>query len=47
MPQLLTITWTAQLAADTVYTVTFTPAVTDTYAQGVPAPLTYTFTTGS
>ena len=47
MPQLLSVVWTAQLAANTEYTVTFTPAVTDLYQQGVPAPLTFTFTTGN
>lgn len=45
--QLLNIKWTAPgLDANTTYTVTVTPQVTDTYGQGAPAPQTFTFTTG-
>jgi hypothetical protein len=48
MPQLLQITWDAPgLAADTLYEVTITPQVTDTFDQGLPAPQIFTFTTGA
>jgi hypothetical protein len=48
MPTLLQITWTAPgLAADTLYEITFTPQVTDTFNQGLPAPQIFTFTTGA
>jgi len=48
MPSLLQITWTgAGLAANAVYVITFAPTITDTFAQGLPAAQTFTFTTGA
>ncbi len=47
MPQVLIITPTAMLLADTLYTVTVTTNVTDTFNQPAPAAQVYTFTTGS
>lgn len=43
---LVNLTWTATLAAQTTYEVTFTPTIVDTFAQGLPAPQSFTFTTG-
>lgn len=44
---LLQITLTTPLNADTTYEVTFPPAITDSFAQGLPAPQVVTFTTGA
>jgi Bacterial Ig-like domain len=46
-PMLVQVTWTAQLAANATYVVTFSPSLTDTFAQPLPAPTVLTFTTGS
>lgn len=48
MNKVLTITWTgAGLAANTVYAVTITTQVKDTFMQPVPAAIVTTFTTGA
>lgn len=47
MPTVIQITWTGGLAATTVYEVTFPTTVTDTFAQPLPAPQVFTFTTGA
>jgi len=47
MPQLFQLTYTgAGLKASTEYEVTFTPALQDSWAQPLPAPQIFTFTTG-
>jgi hypothetical protein len=47
MPTIIQITWTAPLLANTTYEITFPTTVTDTFAQPLPAPLVFTFTTGA
>ena len=47
MQELLKITWSADLQPMTLYEVTITTAVTDTFGQPIPAPLVFTFTTGA
>jgi hypothetical protein len=44
--QLIEVSWTDPLDAETVYEVTLTPGITDTFNQGLPAPQVFTFTTG-
>lgn len=43
----VTITWVAQLAAASMYTVTLPTTVTDTFGQGLPQPTVVTFTTAN
>jgi hypothetical protein len=45
MPSQLKFTPTTPLAAGTMYTITFTTALTDAFGQPLPAPLTISFTT--
>lgn len=47
MPTRIKITQGANLTPMTTYTITFTTGVTDTFGQPLPAPVTFTFTTGS
>ncbi len=48
MPTVLQIDWTgAGLLPNTTYTITFPTTVTDTFAQPLPAPIVFTFTTGA
>ena len=47
MPTRIRITYPTPLTAMTEYTVTFTTGVTDTFGQPLPAPVVFTFTTGS
>jgi hypothetical protein len=48
-PQAITIHWTSPtgLAANTTYAITFPTTFADYYHQGLPAPVTITFTTGA
>lgn len=46
-PQEFTVLVTGGMSANTMYTLTITQSVVDTFDQPAPAPLTYTFTTGS
>jgi len=45
MPKQIKITLTQPLAAATMYTITFPTTVTDTFGQGLPAPVVVHFTT--
>jgi hypothetical protein len=45
--QRVTINWDAMLAPETVYTITFSTGVTDTYGRSAPETVTITFTTGA
>ncbi len=47
MPTRIKITYGGNLTPMTEYTVTFTTGVTDTFGQPLPAPVVFTFTTGS
>ncbi|MCW5804216.1 MAG: Ig-like domain-containing protein [Deltaproteobacteria bacterium] len=46
-PNVLRFTWTNGLQPTTEYKITFPATFSDTYQQGLPAAVTYTFTTGS
>jgi hypothetical protein len=45
-PTAIGVRWDVELAANTTYTVTIPPTVTDLYEIGAPAAFTLTFTTG-
>jgi hypothetical protein len=47
MNQVIQVTPTAALVAGTMYTLTVTQSVTDTFDQPAPAPQVYTFTTAN
>jgi hypothetical protein len=46
-PTVVQIDWGAGLPANTTFQITFPVTVTDTYAQPLPAPQVFTFTTGA